>query len=144
MVDIKDNRKYYIIVLIFSALIIAGLIILFEFFNLNIIALIFMFLLLEVIFVVHKTTNRITIDNKTIRIVYYKWLTKRERKFDISEIEIQTEDVIGLRGYKHKVLNIMIRGKKVYSIDTRNDFGNINIEKLNNQFNNKLEENGNR
>lgn len=138
MFKVANSKNYYENIGIFSILIIVVLLILSIFSGSNIVVDVFLFLLLELIFISNKYTSVISIDNEIIRITYYKFLVKRELKFNTKDTQIKLENKIAMYGHKYKILNINFRGRTVYSIDTSNNFGNIDIEGLNNYFNNQL------
>ncbi len=75
------------------------------------------FLFLEFIVILHKFTNKIEITNGKLRITYFKWLLQWHKQFDAGDVSIERNEMLGNRGYRYTDINILDKGKKVYSIE---------------------------
>jgi hypothetical protein len=89
-----------------------------------------LFLVVEVIFLSGKFTQKVSIDTTGLEIVYYQFLFEKKLSIPRNKLTIQKRKTGSFRSPSFFVLNIMNNKKEVYRVDSRDGFNEDDLDKI--------------
>jgi len=137
MKEIHNEKNYQTSIIIPLGLIFFGFLVSYYWKGGNIGIYLVVFFILGSIFLSKKFTTKVIIEETTICIFYYNWGFLKSMKFNINEVEIQSKFEVGNRGYKYKIIDILIKNKVVYTIKGIDGFDESDLDKISKAFENK-------
>lgn len=84
--------------------------------------LVILFLTIELIILSKTFTVMFSLNASEVKIVYYKWLRRKEMLLDLSEIHLRTKRTAEFRSGPFSLLQILKGGNVIYEIDSRDGF----------------------
>ena len=91
---------------------------------------VFLFAVIEIIFLLQKFTTSVAVDELDFIVTYSQFFLKRELKIPKRDVSIKISNEVTFRSPEHLVVYVNVKNKNIYKIDSRDGFDDEDLYKL--------------
>lgn len=132
MIEIYNKRRYSRYIFSITLILFSGELILFIWSKKNILIFLILFIIIELVFLSKKFTDKILVEDDKFKIIYYQWAFKHVLELPKKNIKLEKEKLVAIRGHRYTAINIFSNEKLVYTIDNRDGFSDESMEAIKN------------